>query len=934
MIELQLTLRHTSHPQRTGSAVLLPGGDAHCWLQTLIDASVSPEEVCLLPLCGDSSSFQPIAALCPVPAQLVKNFDRSVPRYAVIADRLFVPVEAAFEPPVADSEWNDLLPSDDSLFVWHPGCGLIRFEKQHQMTPADLFVSPTSRSTNWSVAEPGVAEPSRLQSLQADILPTIEQVLSSGQDDIGSEGDRRSELPPSENEPSFGGLSRLMSVPFRPLAALAHWVEKNMSTSEHGTELYSKMAQWLDGLAQVTPRILQEREREIHRLLDKLKQDPDEGLKFALPMAGSPGRGIATPGSRLSRRNVDFRLGSGSAGPVDDWQLNYELQQQLMAQYRAAAEREVRLGRFRRAAYIHAELLGNFNAAATVLEQGQHYHEAAALYRDRLDSPANAARCLERGGLLHDAIEIYLELKQMMKVGELYLRLDQKEEAYSAFRLAVEERLQNDDRLAAAEILHTSLEDTQAALTVLEEGWPHGPQAKKCLEQYFELLGEVGEFDRAVDKVTSLRKNSHSLPKRTDLIDVLADLAGKCSDAGVRDHAADSTRLLASAQIEDSQMLSRQVLQALIRLAPEDRLLKRDCQRFTLERRKSPKPNSAKRRESAGVTCRAEFSRAIQVPGGFFWIGAESVGEHLYLVGHDDQRTLLLARAPWSDGANSFSSVIWSGRGCLDRDCPTMLGHDAMARTEIRIARYKSAALPPRCLPEQHDYPKPVIAETPGWLGDNVIGFATAGMHSWSINDQLELTQHSRDGVAVAQMQLDYPGDLFAAYPDGLVAALPMHARHDSVSLGLGNCLYRITSTQRPPQILELPDPVTAIAGSRFHTRERLLVIHGTGACLLFPTASDLAEVVLEEASPDLRGTILRDGRVVLWSPTADGNAELRVYTTTGQKAVYLGSTQTAFGPEPAPLQLLPTDQNTECAVIPSQTGTPIRIWHFPAAAR
>ena len=93
------------------------------------------------------------------------------------------------------------------------------------------------------------------------------------------------------------------------------------------------------------------------------------------------------------------------------------------------AGREMRLGRYRRAAYIYAHLLGDFTNAAAALVAGKHWREAAVLYRDKLKRPEMAAKCLEQGGLWAEAIEFYEQLGDFEKVGDLYAQLEQPEEA-------------------------------------------------------------------------------------------------------------------------------------------------------------------------------------------------------------------------------------------------------------------------------------------------------------------------------------------------------------------------------------------------------------------------------------------------------------------------------------------------------------------------
>ena len=821
MIELDIQLRQTSHAQRPVAAVLLPGGDPAAWLRWLAVAIRSAKErdlvegmpldlsldsLRLLPLADQYTDRALIGVLCPVPEEIASRIDRRCPRYGCIVGRVFVPIEAAFDPPLTDTDWRDLLPADDSLLVWHPQLGLVRFETSQQLRVADLCRPPERREVDWNHAQPGNALNRRLYSLQAEAPPqSADEMIQSGQEDIGTQSSQLSELPRSPNEPSRVNWKLIAVAPLLPLAIVAGWLSNLIPKSASGSQFMAKVASWLDRIASKMPKILQEREREIQRLLDKLKNDPDEGLKYALPMSDVQGRGTADPGNRLTQRNVDFSLGASGGGPVDSWTIEAALPAKLMQSYQDAALREVRLGRFRRAAYIYASLMGNHQAAANALEQGRFYHEAAAVYREKLKRPADAARCFENGGLLQEAIEIYQDLKQHIKVGELFERLERPDEARAAFQIAVDERLGQNDRLGAATLLEQRLRDTETAMSVLEEGWPASSQANQCLERFFALTSSLGLPPRALAKIDAVRQQKISQRQQVDLVGTLARVAVTHMDGTTAERAADATRVLA-AQVLSRSPDSPSVLRAVSDLAQDDLLLGRDCRRF---QRLNPSPKvSVPQSNPASQRITGRLERTISLPVGYHWLQGESVGSHYYLVGHDANRTMLLMRGHWEGDEQSQVSATWNGRGASNTGQPVLLSCETHDKTTVVVAQAMSWPFPPRLLAATDDFPRPIMAESPGWLPKESMSLGSNQVTTFACDFMGELTQYDRQGNLMGTYQLQDEGR-DTSFADTLPV---IHARPRDIYVGFGTTLHRI-STPGQKQTLQFPaaSPASAV---------------------------------------------------------------------------------------------------------------------------
>ena len=430
-------------------------------------------------------------------------------------------------------------------------------------------------------------------------VPSVEQMLDEGRDDIGSESPTLDELPPEPGEPSPGILSQLgRKAATQPgahdQAAGRGRRQEQAPPDRQGRECRrqtSRQARHVlaDGqlaqqkMAHIDDSIRKSRHRELHRLMHLLENDPDQGLRFALPCGEGKHRGIARPSSTLGSHNVNFdlrRLGGG--GPADPWVLPGDLYSRLRAKYMELAGREMRLGRYRRAAYIYAHLLGDLSNAAAALIAGKHWREAAVLYRDKLKRPDQAAKCLEQGGLWAEAIEFYEKLEASSKKSAISTpssnsRRRPRRPGGGRSRNILTSR----DSIAAAKLLETKLKAPDEALKVLSDAWPGSSQAGHCLAAEFKLLARLGRHEAAEHRVAEIRQQPLSEAVRMRAIDVLVENAAGYPHEAVRAVAADATRTIVARHLREvtGPELDHS-LDALRRLVPADRLLERDTARY------------------------------------------------------------------------------------------------------------------------------------------------------------------------------------------------------------------------------------------------------------------------------------------------------------------------------------------------------------------
>lgn len=887
MITLPIQLRYCPAPQRAACARFVPGADAAVWVRELAGWGVPLTSLELFVVPRARDDLRPRGVLVRAAESAPLPADASGHHYGLVTDRLYAPVEAAVHPSVAEAEWRALLSTDYVACVWHPQTGLVGFEAGDRLRVAELLEPPPPVDGGWDRADPGVIANSRLISVEAASVPGVEEILRAGRGDIGEKGNDRSGLPRGPGETigrALGGIAAGVAAPF---AFAAGWLAQHLPRGSSGSAAggaaggaagpswRNSVEQWAANVLRNAADLWNARKRELERLMNLLESNPDEGLQYALPMGGSEAfRGLAPPGTRLGARQVDFSLGGlfGGGGAADVWGVPPDWQARLLERYRQLAQREMRLGRHRRAAYIYAHLLGDLNAAAATLASGGHYREAAVLYRDKLRRPLDAARCLEQGGLLQEAIPLYEELGDFVHAGDLYARLEQPDDARAAYRRAVEVRMGLRDHLGAAALLEQKLEVPDEALAALDAGWPESSQARQCLMESFHLLARRGRHDEAGRRVAKLRQDEVERSKVPALVEGLTEAANSYPDGRLRASAADAARVVTSRALVDEHDDARVLLRCIERLAPEDRLLARDCRRY---RRPQPARGKPAAVRTAGARRGAFLVARVHVlPGRTDWAVAQSTRTGFYAAGYR-ARELLLVRGGWQAPDGARSEVSWQSR--LLSGAPLLMSVDEAASPAVRLLIPGGPPLPPRSLPQSEQFPEWVSAETPGWLSDDVVGIDSVGGMTWCVEaPQFVLKGFNREGQPIALRGLPLAEELDEdlggnSRPGELV---PVHARDDSVYVGLGRRLLRISRGERI-ETYDFSSPIRAIIGSATFARARLAVLCEQGGAVFWPSyrGGEFARLPDDLDAP--RGTFLRDGRLVIC-----GRTQWAVFTT------------------------------------------------------
>ncbi len=898
MSSFELQLRYCESAQRPASAVILEGSNPSNWLNEICAWELSLNEIDLFPLPHSGTDLRVRDVLVSLPKNAEAHRIPSLAAgYGWFGKRLLIPCEATLFPLVTEREVDELLSVSERISVWHPQRGLIGFEAADLLTLADLVASSQLARTDWSAAKSGTGINSRLHSIEAVWPESPEEIIKQAGQGIGSKGKDLSKLNPKGIAGKAVGVAGLMGgLALTPAALAAKMIQSVAPKSRQragGTQAPGQLESWASDILRNSAKLFDKRLREIDKLMKMLKESPDEGLKYAIPMGGE-GTGVAgIAGASLMSRLVDFNLmnilGSGG-GPTDYWAMPYEVQQELFHRYRELAEREVHLGRHRRAAYIYAELLGDFNGAASVLVAGKHYREAAVIYRDKLYRPKEAAECLENGGLFTDAIKIYRDLSMFEKVGDLYRKLHDEELAVAAYRRTAQSASESGNYLEAARILDEKIESPDEALGELKMGWKSSSRVKECLEKTFEIQARLGRHAETSSLIGELRDQRFSQGRAVAIVAALGTVVRNSPDAKLQVQAADASRVLVSRTIQSEPQSARQLLGLLEKLAPEDRLLKRDTARYLKQNRPQYLRRGSRKSRKKAWTATETSSQKINAPVREWEKFAQS-GQTLIALGEGYQ----------------FEPVIVVGtlisNGSLIEYTVNGWGDEVSFRTDTldRVGRgdnehFSQIAF----MPQQNtihvihaDYElgstgvyvpgstEKMTAGTPAWLTDETVNIAGSSGVLWAVEvPSLALKGFNSTGLPVTNHQLEPPHD----WRFDPAVGIPMLAKENSVYVALGSSLLQMTQSGRT-RTIEFDQPILRLVGSLSQTLSRVGVLFENGGAVCWP--SSINEPHVEPLPKNLSqpdGIFLRNGKLIIFA-----SGEWHVYSMKSRELEFLG---------------------------------------------
>jgi len=844
-------------PGAAPTAWFFPGASAEHWVEELGRCGLAEANTRLF-VVPRSTTERSAAGLLVLPPPGLAPKETPAGVACRSTGRLFLPLDGVLHPPITETEAQALFPLPVNFI--HPTLGLTAFEEEATRRVWDLLEPPEECVEQWNRARAGAAPLPELSGVLLTSPPSLQDIFGDAPNEIGSASPRS--LPPSLGEPKDTASAESGRK-------LKEWFLHSLSGALRSLPHKGARQTWVnhlerwtkDKLSGLGEQLEQLRNKELNRLLKLLESDPEAGLRHAIPLNQLPHRGLAPPGARLGSRTPDFNAARLGGRAADFWEISPDLREVLQRRYREMADREMQLGRHRRAAFIYAELLGDLLSAARALKQGRFFREAALLYEERLQNPLEGARCFAEAGLLQEAIERYEKLGKWLEAAELYERLGKPDLAAAAIQREINERLVQGDLLGAARLQDERLHQPEEALELLLGGWAASRQAAGCFSAALRLFARLALHQRALENLVRLRRSPLSRALLHPLLTALAEPAQTYPHASVRHEAADLTRALVSRELIRKELQGADagaLLEHLIRLTPSDPLVARDANRYLSDlrarqlrvQRVSPPPLPGKR---------PELRRRIELPRQIEWLALRTEWHWFYALGITPNRVTLL-RGIWE---GEFQSLSWAGpegqvrRGLIFE--PTAQRGEAVA-----LATSSGLTFNPKRFPAADlFYGRECIAGTPEWLRPNGFPFAFGDETVWSAhvaNERAILSSHTKQGQLLKTT--DLTRELLENMEEMPATALCLLALPDGAAIALGSRLLIVRAAEIVS--LDLPGAALRLVPTLLHTRPGVAILSEHGACMHWLGSEQIIE--LERDIPNPSAAFVPGGPLVIAS--------------------------------------------------------------------
>lgn len=572
------------HPKNNHplGAILVKGPSAAHWISEIQRMGFSLPEIRIFPVPGTAANSIWGCMIIPsgkINAELIGKNEFC----QRISPNLYIAERSVLHPVATPAEIESLF---TTISVIHPEFGMAELTEPLDLQA--LLAEPELKSVIVTRPDPSAFIPAKVNSFQIQPLPP-EEILRNMEEKIFPKQEKLEDEPLKPVEKVKLNIFRRLfkkteQKPVTEGEAEGNWRGYSVEKTEllRGIEsLISNITgrndhQWSENMQQQFEDLEKRNREAVERLLDMLKNNPEEALKYAIPldMDGSM-RGEESGGFSLTKRWSDFSLlspNSRSGGGTVDLSDHF---QDLHRQYNETAEKLIASQEYQKAAFVYMKLLKNHYKAAETLENAKFYQEAATIYLKHANQKAKAAECYEKGNMIMEAIELYKQMNSNEKVGDLYLAINKRNEAMVYFGKEADKYTESHQYIRASVIYKQKMQDDPAGQAILMRGWNEGKDAVNCLTHYFDDIHDLKTLKREITEIYKAKPAFDS--KQEQLLDVIRNEYSKNNELAetIRDMAYE----IVSGRIDSNPA----IVSMLKSFNREDRELVKDTIRYSVK---------------------------------------------------------------------------------------------------------------------------------------------------------------------------------------------------------------------------------------------------------------------------------------------------------------------------------------------------------------
>lgn len=583
---MELSLKPSQYNRFPLNGILVKGASVKKWLLEIQRMELNLNCVSVYPLPGTTANS--VWGCLIVPQSVISQLNLEQNEICQqVSPRFFIANKSELFPVMTLTELEKLFAQ--SVWLMHPLIGLV--ELKETIDVSKLIELPKSASLRVIRPESAPFIPKEIKSFQ--VAPVdVEKALEKLEEQFFPKLEKMEDKPLSFFEKVKMQFYKLQ---FRKKEGNKRVSKTNSSNTSQRTGEPNGFGKFMQSLmkpfngnkkgnygdrVQENLEDLEKRnQKQLDKLLDMLRNNPDEALKYAIPLdeTGSS-RGQSNGRLELSKNWSVFSIfadrqlsNTRSGGSVDIGDYYGSLKEQ----YRKTAAELIEQRNYEKAAFVYMKLLKDDCSAAETLAKGELYQDAASIYLKLLNDKPKAAECFVQGNLIANAIDLYKELKDHEKVGDMYTILHRKKEANVYYEQVAANHKETNQYIKASLIYKNKMHLNASAQETLMKGWRADHDAVNCLKMYLSDFESTADLKKELNRLYQEDVNQLNQEK---FLSVLKN------DDYQRDELQEPVREMAYEIIASRVNDNPEIVKELRYFNPENKGLIKDTLRYSIGR--------------------------------------------------------------------------------------------------------------------------------------------------------------------------------------------------------------------------------------------------------------------------------------------------------------------------------------------------------------